>query len=415
VTTEKFKTGCMTVNLISALSRDTAASFALLPSVLRRGTTEHPDMERLAAALDELYGARIEPIVRKKGELQCTGFFADFPDSRFIPGGANILEEMAALVGSILLSPDTRDGILRPEYVESEKKNLIDDIRAGINDKRGYSIDRLLEEMCVSEPFGVNKLGSEESARDITPESLTAHYRKLLSESRIEIFYCGSAYPADVESALLGAFTHLPARVKTPSPSTEVTLYPSGGAPRRFTETLDVSQGKLAIGFRLGDAMKNPDYPAMSVFNSVYGGSPTSKLFLNVRERLSLCYYASSMLEKHKGVMLVSSGVDFSKFDAALNEILAQLGNVKRGDISEWEFTSAKSTVITAIKAAMDRPAGLEDLYFDSAIAAVPYDPGELCEKAGNVTLERIIGIASGIETDSIYFLAGKGGDGDDA
>ena len=405
ITTDKFKTGCISVNLIGALSRETAASWALLPRVLRRGCEEYPGMESIAAALDDLYGARIEPIVRKKGELHSVGFYADFPDDRYIPEEENIFEKTISLLGKILLAPELIDGMLRADYVESEKKNLIDDIKASINDKRGYSIDRLLEEMCSDETFGVSKLGSEKEAEEINPETLTMHYRSLLRESRIEIFYCGSAASERAASAMRSALRLLPERSGKPLPATNVVLYPAGDAPRRFCESLDVTQGKLTVGFRLGKVMENPDYTALMVFNSLYGGSISSKLFLNVRERLSLCYYASSYIEKHKGVMIVASGVEFSKFDDALDEILAQLENVKNGEVSDWELTSAKRYVITSIKAAMDRPGGLEELYFDSASAAVPYDPADLCGSVEAVTLGRIVEIASGVKPDAIFLL----------
>ena len=411
VKTDKFKTGCLSINLVTGLRRDTAALTALLPRVLRRGSAKLPDMELISAALDELYGARVEPIVRKKGELQCVGIFADFPDDRFIPGAQDILEKTAALAGEILLCPDLHDGLLRADYVESEKSNLIDDIRAGINDKRGYSIDRLLEQMCAGEAFGVNRFGDEENALKITPETLTAHYHRLIADSRVEVFYCGSAEVDRVKAALASVFEKLPPRVGITAPKTEVILHPAEGAPRRFTEELDVSQGKLSVGFRLGSAMENPNYPALIVFNAVYGGSVTSKLFMNVREKLALCYYASSILEKHKGIMLVASGVEFSKFDVALDEILLQLNHVKTGEVSEWELESSKRSVTTAIKSAMDRQSGLEDLYFDSSIAAVSYDPDELCALVEAVTLQEVVEIAAGVETDSIYLLVGKGGD----
>ena len=421
VNTDKFKTGCLTVTLVGGLSREAAASSALLPRVLRRGSSEHPDMERLSAALDELYGARLEPTVRKKGELHCIGFYADFPDDRYIPAHESVLERTAALLGEVMLSPAMSDGLFSADYVESEKNNLIDDIRAAINDKRGYAIDRLLEEMCAGEAFGVGKLGGEGEAGAITAGSLTAHYHNLLEKLKIEAFYCGSAAPERVMSALRQALTQGPAlqgsAIQGPAlqglagcaavsaPKTRVLLYPEQGSPRRFTESLDVTQGKLTVGFRLGKAMERPDYPALMVLNSVYGGSVTSKLFLNVRERLSLCYYASSMIEKHKGLMIVSSGVEFSNFDTALDEIFAQLGHVKSGNVSDWEFTSAKRYVITSIKAAMDSPGGLEELYFDSAVAAVPYDPAVLSGEIEAVTLDRVVEAAAEITPDSIYFL----------
>ena len=410
VNTDKFKTGCLSVNLVGKLSRATASSYALLPQVLRRGSAEYPDMGRIAAALDELYGARIEPIVRKKGELHCTGLYADFPDGRFIPGSGGVLEQTFSLALGILLAPDIQSGLLRSDYIESEKINLIDDIRAGINDKRNYSIDRLVGEMCAGEAFGVNGLGDISSAKAITAESLTATYRDILAGALIEVLYCGSAEPERVSSALLPALRDLPARADASVPETRVVLYPGSGLPRRVTEELDVAQGKLAVGFRLGRAMKGiPNYPALIVFNAVYGSGDTSKLFLNVRERLSLCYSVGSMIEKHKGVMVVTAGVDSLSFETALAEILAQLEQVKSGNISEQELLSAKRAVVTAIKSSMDRPPGLMDLYFDSKLSAARYDPVGLCGDVEAVTIGDVVEAASEAEPDTIYLLKGKG------
>ena len=405
IKTDKHKTGCLSVNMINGLKRDTAALSALLPNVLRRGSSEHPDMASLSAVLDELYGTRIEPIVRKKGELQSVGFYVDFPDARFLPDGDDILEKTFALLGGVLLSPDMPDGMLRPDYVESEKSNLIDDIRATINDKRTYSVDRLLKEMCSEEAFGIGRLGDEKDVSEITPELLTAHFEAVISNSRMEILYCGSAEPDRVESALRPAFDRLPLR-NAPIPITQVVYYPQTGAPKRVTESLDISQGKLAIGFRLGKAMKGiPDFPAFIVLNAIYGGCATSKLFLNVREKLSLCYYASSVIDRNKGVMIVASGVDFANFDTALSEILTQLDSIKKGDIEEWELLSAKRAATTSIKAAMDRTGGLEELYFSSVVSAFKYDPKNLCNMIEAVNMDRIVEAASEITPDTIFFL----------
>ena len=409
VRTEKFKTGCVLINLISPLRRDTAASNALYPRVLRRGSKDHPGMENIASALDELYGASIEPTIRKKGELHSTGFYADFPEDRYLPDRVNILEKTIILLGEILLNPAMSGDILQTEYTEGEKKNLIDDIRAGINDKRGYATDRLLEEMCSNEAFGANRLGAEKEAQCITPETLTQHYREQIATSNIELLYCGSAEQKLVESALSSALQGLPSRVNTGLPKSEIILYPPAGSPRRYTEKLDVSQCKLAIGFRLGKVMsKTPDYPAIMVFNAVYGSGATSKLFRNVREKLALCYYASSVIDKHKGVMLVSSGIDFSNFEIALDEILAQLEHIKNGEISDWELLSAKRSITTSIKSAMDRPTGLLELYFDSSVSAARYDPEKLCDMIETVTLDRVVETASEVMPDTIYFLTGS-------
>lgn len=413
VKTDKFKTCCLSINLITKLDKEVASKNALLPRVLLRGTSSHPDMESINSYLDELYGARIIPMVRKKGELHCVGFLADFIDDDFVPKGENILEKTAALLGEMLLSPNTHGGLLQASYVESERKILTDDIRAGLNDKRSYSIDRLFELMCDNEAFGIHKLGDVGHAEAITAGSLSKHYKKLIASSKIEVFYCGAHEAERVESAVLKALASLPRTGISENLNTELRLHAASKEPRIFEEKLDVNQGKLSLGFRLGKSMLSPNYAALMVFNAVFGGSVTSKLFLNVREKLSLCYYASSLIEKHKGVMAVASGVEFAKFEEARSEILAQLEAIKNGEVSEWELLSARRAVITSIKSTMDKPTGLEDLFFDQSIASFKCTPDELAGLADGVTLSDIKGIASGIELDTIYYLTGNGNGGD--
>jgi len=263
--------------------------------------------------------------------------------------------------------------------------------------------------MCAGEAYSASRLGDEDEAQSITQKSLTDLYHSLIKGSNVVITYCGASEPGRVEDALREALLALPERRHSALPETEVIPHPSGTAPRKVTESLDVTQGKLVAGFRLGKAMASaPDYPALAVFNAVYGSGATSKLFLNVRERLALCYYASSILDKYKGVMLVSSGIEIANYSIALDEIIAQLNYIKDGDIEDWELQSAKSSVVTSVKSSMDSPGGLIDLYFDSAVAPVRYDPEELCDKIESVTLDDVVKTASEIALDTVYFLTGK-------
>ncbi len=406
VTTDRFKTGLITVNLITKLSETSASKNALLPRVLRRGTSVHPDIESIARYLDELYGASVAPIVRKVGEMHCIGLCAEFVDDDFIPGDSSLLESICDLIGEMLLSPATRGGLLLSKYVDSEKKNLIDDIRAGINDKQRYAVTRLIEQMCAGEAYGTSSLGTESAAASINSLSLTKHYRSLIESSQIEVFYCGGADLQRVESAITSAFATLPRTVEPEAISTQV-LFDTGENVKVFNETLDVIQGKMTVGFRLGEIMKVPNYPAISVFNAVYGASVTSKLFLNVRERLSLCYYANSVIDRLKGIMLVASGVDAANFKLAYNEVLAQLDAVRNGEITEWEFTSAKRYVVNMIRACLDRQSSMEAIYFEFAILGVLFTPEEYAGICDGVTVDEVINVANSIKLDSVYYLNG--------
>ncbi|MEG2072651.1 MAG: pitrilysin family protein [Oscillospiraceae bacterium] len=406
--TDKFKTGCLSINLLTPLSRENASKNALIPKVLRRGTATLPDMAAISQRLDSLYGARIQPIVRKKGEIQVIGFYADFADEAYIPGSPDILGQITALMGEMLLLPNTHGGLLRREYVEGERDKLVEKIRSRINDKRAYSMQRLMELMCGVEDYATDRLGTEDEAETITPSALTRHYHQLLASSPIEIFYCGSAEPKNVQKALKLALAALPRNNEEPEIGTEIRMNSLEENPRSFEEEMQVTQGKLAIGFRLGDCMDDPDPVKIGVFNAIFGGSVTSKLFMNVREKLSLCYFASSAIDLHKGVLAVSSGIEFDKYDAALSEILSQLDAVRRGDFSDYELNAAKSSIACDYRSIEDSPHALEDFYLSQALIGPDASPAELAELAAYVTAEDVTKIAKGVECDAIYFLRGQ-------
>ncbi len=407
VHTEKFKSCVLGASFLAPLDRTTAACNALLPSVLRRGAEAHPDMESLSAALDELYGGSIEPVVRTRGEVQCVGFLGSFLDDAYTLDGSAILEKAAALLGELLLRPCTEQGVFRCDYTDRERQNLIDRIRAQVNDKRSYALLRLKREMCAGEPFGVDRLGDEASARAITPESLWARYQELLHTAPMELYYCGSARPERVADALRAALWQLPtggARAPLPRPVAKE----APAQPRTVVESLDVTQGKLTMGLRTGCAVWSGDYPALLLANAVFGGTTTSRLFLHVREKLSLCYYASSQLEKLKGVMLVSSGVEFDKVDQAREEILAQLAACQRGEFEDWELEGARRSVVSALHSAMDAQARLEDFWLGQAVAGLTEDPEALARRVENVTREQVAAAFSSLQLDTIYFLKGR-------
>lgn len=399
---QRFKTSRMTVQLIAPLQRETAAANALLPAVLRRGTVRCPDMESLSAALDTLYGANIDYTVRKKGERQCVGFAAGFIDDAFTPHGEKLLEPVSAMLGELLLDPVTHGGRFLSSYVESEKANLIDAIRGLKNDKRDWADIRLMQEMCAGEPYSVLRLGDEETAGRITNQSLYVHGQALMASSRVEVIYCGSAEAQRVEDAVLTALAALPRGAQTALP--EVQRIQAPDTPRRIVETMDVTQGKLAMGYRCS----SDDYPAMVLANLIFGGTSNSKLFLNVRERLSLCYYASSSYARSKNILAVSSGVETADFERAEAEIGRQLQAVQQGDWEDWEQEGALQAIRASLLSLSDSQGALENFYLGQIAAGVEETPEELAAALEQVTKERIVAAAQTVKPDTVYFLRGK-------
>ena len=404
---DKFKTGCLSINLLTQLKRETAAFNAVLPFVLRRGTRFHPDMQTIAAELDSLYGTGVEPIVRKIGEIQCIGFYASFPDHKYLPAGSEVFEKTANLSCEMLLAPNTRGGLFLPAYVESEKEKLLELIRSRVNEKRSYAHFRLLEQMCCYEDYAVSRFGTEDTAESIYYQKLTKYYHSLISASPVEIFYCGSMEASKVANILSDALSGMTRGEINYDIGTDIRMNAVEDKVRSFVDEMSVTQGKLVMGFRLGECMEEPDLAAIYVFNAVYGSGVTSKLFMNVREKLSLCYYASSLVDTHKGLMLVSSGVDFDKVDEAKSEILAQLEAVKSGDISDEELEAARRSVASDLCACLDSQGELEGFYLANSIDGLEFSPDELAALVCDVSREDVIKIASSVVLDAEYFLRG--------
>ena len=398
----KFKTSLLSAQFVTPLSQDTAAAYALLPAVLRRGTMRYPDMGALSARLDKLYGARIEYTIRKKGETQCVGFVASMIDDRFAPGKERLLESVAELLGELICDPVTHHGRFVPSYFESEKTNLIDAIRSQINDKREYADSRLLREMCAGEIYGVPRLGSEQSAEKLQQKKLYAQYSHLIAASRLELFYSGSVSRERVEQAMRAAFATLPRENVADLPP--VFFHEARQEPLRIEEALDVTQGKLGMGFSCG----SHDSAALLMGNTLFGGSSNSKLFMNVREKLSLCYYASSLYHRQKGIITVSSGIEFEKYEEAYEEILRQLDAVCKGELEDWEMEAARSTLLNAYASMGDSQGKLENFYLGQAATGQDETPEELADQIRDVTLERITAAMSTVKLDTVYFLRGK-------
>ncbi|MEG0779879.1 MAG: pitrilysin family protein [Oscillospiraceae bacterium] len=401
---QKFKTGFLSAQFITPITRETASLNALLPAVLRRGTAGYPDMRSIATALDLLYGARIEYTVRKKGENQCVGFVASLIDDSFALGGERLLEPVADLLGELICNPVTASGRFLPAFVEGEKENLTDAIASLINDKRDYADLRLLQEMCKDEPYGVSRMGDEKHVEKITPTKLYSHYLDLLSTARLELFYSGSADLERVSAALSSAFSTLPRENVREAALT--TTRPAPESPRTITEAMDVSQGKLAIGFRCDSR----DTPAMLLANALFGGTSNSKLFLNVREKLSLCYFASSQYHRQKGIVTVSSGIECKNYQRAYDEIMAQLKAVQTGKLEDWELTGARSTILNAFRSMEDSQGRLEDFYLGQVATGQTETPEDLIMQVAETPLERVLAAASSMQLDTVYFLREKEG-----
>ena len=402
VQTDKFKTGCFSINFIRPLKKSEVAQNALIPSVLLRGSVRYPDIRSISARLDELYGASVGSLVRKKGEMQLVGLYADYVEDKLTD--EPVFRQVLDFTAEILLDPVLENGCFREDVVRGEKRNLANAIESRINNKRSYALTQLLRLMCADETYGIARIGELEDVERVDAAGLYAQYQELLAHSRVEIFYMGAQPAHETAEAFRSALGAL-ARGELAQVSTEIVR--TAGAVRERIEEMDVAQGKLAIGLRTGCTAADAEYPALLMMNAVFGAGTTSKLFVKVREELSLCYYAGASIEKFKGVMFVSSGVESANFETAKKEILRQLEQCREGNISAYEFDSAKRLILSELKTAADSPGRLDDFYVGNAAAGIGGTVETLAERVAAVTVEDVVAAARRVTLDSVYFLKG--------
>ena len=410
VTTPRFKRAVLRVGLLLPLGGPDSALRACLPQVLRRGTAKLPDLRAIGGALDELYGARIESAVRKEGESLCIGFLSDCIDEAYAPGADGLIAEVIRLLADLLYDPYLQDGVFCPDYTAGERGNLIDRIAAQKNDPRSWAPRRLTELMCENEPYGQPALGTAEQAQKITENKLYAAYQRALDEAQVELFYCGAMAPDAVEALFAATPLVQPRTGAFYQPQTRIVAQPAD-APREVIEEEQVTQGKLSLGFRTGGScLTGGDPAAYWMFQTLYGGSTSSKLFLNVRERKSLCYYASAQFIAPKGMMMVNSGIENRDFETARDEILRQLDACRAGDITDAEIESARKTLTTNWRAMLDDPLTLERYWLGQAAAGTLVTPEERIAQVANVTRGDIVAAAQATALDTVYFMKGAAG-----
>ncbi|OQB13853.1 MAG: Peptidase M16 inactive domain protein [Firmicutes bacterium ADurb.Bin193] len=398
--TKKFKTTTLGFYFCRPLRREEATLNALLPNVLKRACPLFPESIGLSRHLDNLYGAKLHAGVRKKGDLQVIHINFEFINENYTGKSRPVLESIISLAESAILGQTS----FSKEYVAQEKENLKQYIQSQINDKRSYAATRCAEIMCAAEPYGINEHGFINDVDAIDDNTLFTHYKSAFLSTPVEIFVCGDVDIFWVKQQIERIFSGVePAGGKMP----EMQIVKDVKEVKRVTETEQVAQGKLSLGFRTGIQPGDDAYPALLVYNAAFGGGPSSKLFNNVRERLSLAYYATSKIEMLKGLMMVNSGIEASDFDKAYDEIMAQHLAVQNGDISDDEMSAARLYTVNGIRSISDNAFMTEDYWLGRLIVGRLIELDELADCISKVTKEDVMKIARNTVLDTVYFLKG--------
>lgn len=400
IETDRFKTCALNVSFLTPLRRETASANALVPYVLRRGCARLSDLAKLNAELDSLYGASIEPFVYQQGDVQYVGFWCDGISDVFAAGADSVSQALFSLVQELICTPVLQDGCFVEEYVQGEKENLIQAILSEKNEKLSYAYQSATRALFSKQCFGLSALGELKYAKMLTNKEVYSAYCTLLKRAPLKITYCGSESFDAVSERVKTVFATLKreitdsARVSAPAFSDEVL---------NREEIMDVAQTVLLIGFRT-DADEIP----LKVLSAILGGSTASKLFLNVRERASLCYYTGSVFNPRQNTIFLYAGVEDEKETQAYERMMQQFDACARGEITEEELERGKQTLINRLRTINDTGGALLSYWVDQAVDGNKMSPGETEQAIRAVTRRQLIDAAKGCEQKIVYRLCGK-------
>ncbi len=399
----KFKTAAISVNFYRKLNRKEVTFNALLPSVMRQGCEKIPSTYELNCYLGDLFGASLFTDTKKCGDTQIISFLVSTVSDSFekeeLP-----FEKSIDILNEIIYHPLCINEAFSSKYVETEKKNLKELIESIKNDKREYAKKRVIEEMYKDESFGIFEYGYVSDLEEINERTLYEYYKHFINTSDVKIVVCGNFDKERITEKLEKTFDLATNQNAIP----EISHGKFREEVQYVCETAEITQGKLAIGYRTNITKENDLYFAMLVLNNLFGGAPHSKLFTNVREKLSLAYYAGSGYNSFKGLLLVNCGIEFDKYEVTLSEVENQLQKIKDGEITEDEITFSKAALITGYRALSDSLGSVISFYTSQSIGKTRFSPEGFIEKINSVTKSEIISAAQSIKADTVYFLKGE-------
>lgn len=402
---DKFTVGRISITMLLPLQKETVASNAILPFVLKRSTKNNPSFIELNRKLSMLYGASISTDVKKIGDCQALTLSIAGLDDKYTIDDTKITKEITDLLLEVLFNPNLIDNKFSKDDIEQEKRELIDILDSEINDKRVYAKNRMIELMCKDEPFGLNSLGSKSLIQSVTNEELVSSWERIKNESKIEVFILGLSNPDEAIKAIEKSFLKYTSDNKI---TLDNTVIKQSKKVNYYKDEFKVAQSKLVMGFRTGVANPDKDVVNTTLMTVIFGGSPSSKLFMNVREKLSLCYYCSANYNKNKGIIVVQSGVEHKNIEKAKTEILNQLHDIQVGNITEEEINAAKLSITNMLNTISDGITSLENYYvlqmFDNKVIS----PSEYAGLINTVTKEQIIEASKKVTLDTVYVLTDK-------
>ena len=397
----KLKTTTIGIYLSRELNRDEASKNAILPHILKNGCKKIENRTEIEHFLENLYGAKKSAGIAKKGNFHILCFEGETISDKFAPNGERLAEELLKLLLAIIF--DAKDEFDQDVFL-TERQNSITKIKSIINDKRIYANYRCQEEMSKGDVFSISRLGYTEDMEKLTKEELYNHYKKIIVSSLIDIYICGDVDFSEIEKTVKATLQKI--KFQHADRASE-TILKDKKEINFVTEKMNVTQGKLSMGFLTHINPTDEDSIALVLANTIFGGGAQSKLFNNVREKLSLAYYAGSVLNRAKGFLTVNAGIETENFEKTKAEIILQLEEMKKGNISEDEISSSKNFIINSLNAYDDDQFEMISYYQGERLMQSDMEIEDYKEKILELEKDDIVRVISKVTLDTVYFITG--------
>lgn len=401
ITDKRYKKNLISVAFSTQLSEDTATENVIVPVLLTKCNSKLPTYKAFNNKMSRLYASGIGGTAGRQYDLQTISFGAYYLDDIYALSGEKMTGIMTDILIDCLTSPVTENGVFSEKFVELEKKTVIDNIETAINDKRSYAIERAMKTICKGEPASVCSYGTVEKAKLITPDSAYKAYRRMLETMPCEIICTGCSDFDGVAEKFAAAFEKVG---RHDIDNTTIALSPVKTQTEEVTERLTVNQSKLVLGFK----SHSDDDAALVLLQKIFGGTTSSKLFRNVREKMSLCYYCSAARNDLKGIMLVNSGVENENIEKTKEAVIDQLEEIKNGNFTNEDINFAEMAIKNDFKSVADSAGNVSNWYFDCIRKNDIVTPEEKLGRYLGVSKERIIAAAKSMVLDSVYVLTGN-------
>ena len=403
IKTSKFKTNLIAVMLTNKITKENATKNALLSLILRRGTANIKTQDEISKKLENMYGANFDCGIDKIGDNQVLKFYLESLNNEYLPVEEDNLKESIEILLDIVCNPLVEENKFKQEYFEAEKEKLKQIIEAKKDNTGMYAFNRCIEEMYKNSPYGIYKFGSIEELEKITNEELYKYYMEFIQKCKIDIYISGKI-SEEARKYIINNNNILKLKERKPEYIENSLENITEVKEKVIEESAEITQGKLVIGMNVETNGENSKNIAL-IYNAILGGTATSKLFQNVREKASLAYTASSNYIRQKNSIFIRCGIEIENYEKALKIIKEQIEDMKQGNFTEEELKNTKQYIISAIEAIEDEQDTQIAYSFSHEISKTSDSINEYKKGVELVTKQQVIDLANTIKINTIYFL----------